>query len=204
MYRTLSKIKGFHALSGATFFCRGKRRQNRFSPDARRCCASVPCAPRQAGHGAQTRFAQTGRLFGPAWLRCSARFTAQAGEAKRKCRSLKAIATATATATAVASLRLKAAAGSRAFTPFGRDFLLSWQKEAKPLLAGTRADAAHRCPALLAKQGTAPKLASLKQGASSALLGCGARRALRLRQGKQGAKAEAVEQQQQQQQQQRD
>ncbi|WP_175485652.1 hypothetical protein [Pseudoxanthomonas sp. GM95] len=48
----------------------------------------------------------------------------------------------------------------------------------------THADATHRCPALLAKQGTAPKLASLKQGASSALLCSGARRALTARSGK--------------------
>jgi len=58
-------------------------------------------------------------------------------------------------------------------------------KEGKTASRRTRADAAHRSPALLAKQGTAPKLASLKQGASSALLGCGARRALRLSQMKQ-------------------
>ncbi|WP_165494516.1 hypothetical protein [Pseudoxanthomonas winnipegensis] len=66
-----------------------------------------------------------------------------------------------------------------------RDFLLSCQKEAKPLLAGTRAAAARRSPALLGRRGTSPKLASLKQGDSSAPSSCDARLALRLRQVKQ-------------------
>ncbi|WDS37530.1 hypothetical protein [Pseudoxanthomonas sp.] len=49
-----------------------------------------------------------------------------------------------------------------------RVFLLSWQKEAKPPVPvpkrglKTLADAAHRCPVLLAGNGTARELASLK------------------------------------------
>ncbi len=46
-----------------------------------------------------------------------------------------------------------------------REFLLSWQKEPKPL-SPTQSGAVkpHRCPALLATRGTAPKLATLRQG----------------------------------------
>ncbi|WP_340649124.1 hypothetical protein, partial [Pseudoxanthomonas winnipegensis] len=50
------------------------------------------------------------------------------------------------------------------------------------------AAAARRSPALLGSQGTSPKLASLKQGDSSALTSCDARLALRLRQVKQKQK----------------
>ncbi|WP_340650187.1 hypothetical protein, partial [Pseudoxanthomonas winnipegensis] len=77
---------------------------------------------------------------------------------------------------------------SKAFAPCGRDFLMSGHKEAKQRLAGTRADAARRSPALLGIQGTSPKLDSLKQGDSSALTSCDARLALRLRQVKQKQK----------------
>ncbi|MCF8825134.1 hypothetical protein [Xanthomonas campestris] len=59
-----------------------------------------------------------------------------------------------------------------------REFLLSWQKEPKPL-SPTQSGAVkpHRCPALLATRGTAPKLATLRQGRlfGPAQLRCSAR-----------------------------
>ncbi|BBJ97523.1 hypothetical protein Xcc1_32530 [Xanthomonas campestris pv. campestris] len=59
-----------------------------------------------------------------------------------------------------------------------REFLLSWQKEPKPL-SPTQSGAVkpHRCPALLATRGTAPKLAALRQGRlfGRAQLRCSAR-----------------------------
>ncbi|MDR6674302.1 hypothetical protein [Xanthomonas sp. 1678] len=75
------------------------------------------------------------------------------------------VASASASASAEATATAKAGARSRAFAPVGAShFCLgkSNQNRSRPTRAG--AIQPHRSPALLATSGTAPKLASLKQG----------------------------------------
>ncbi|WP_440975964.1 hypothetical protein [Pseudoxanthomonas winnipegensis] len=89
LLKSKAKAKLSHGFAARATFVLSKVAKTASRRDASRRYAAVPCASRKTGHGAQTRFAQTGRLFGPVFLRCSARFTAQTGKATAKAKALE-------------------------------------------------------------------------------------------------------------------
>src|SRR5690606_21935551 len=75
-------------------------------------------------------------------------------------------------------IRSKDKGRSKAFARFAREFLLTGQKEPKaPSPTRAVAAAPRRCPALLGRRGTRPKLAALRHGPlyGPAVLRCSAR-----------------------------
>jgi len=115
-YGSQAGSRAFAPLRGTSDFCRGKSHQNRFSPDARRCCASVPCAPRLSGHGAGTRYAQTPAPLRPAQAPVLGVLYGSVRKAKAKAEA-RARARAKATPTAKPTATAGARSGRRAKIP---------------------------------------------------------------------------------------